>query len=299
MNGSSKQYGPMSQTAVAALIARASGAGLGVSGSNPWFVDAHDHGVKLRIDWDPANQIATVTVTDKYIYVPTSQIWQRIDPLISDSMATYSTGAPSAHDNLHAFISWRLAPRYGMHMTSGPYDIVDDYHRDERIEAAQAYLNELRGARPGDPMYLAETGVLDGATRAAVRNFQFEAGVGPCDGTPTMDTLLALQAEARNKRDILAGSFFAGQSSIQPPPDWDQHGCPQGSWFDPFSGHCRLIAPPPLPPKPQPMPGPPAPMPLPTPGILPGDQPVTSGDFYTGSWFYENPEFFFYEDPQW
>ncbi len=209
-DSSSKQYGPMSQTAISSLLARAQAAGLAVSGSNPWTIDTHEHGVKLSVSWDPASGTTIVSVTDKYPYVSNAQIWERIDALAGASM-THVTGAMlSPKDKLDAFVQFRLVPRYTKHATSGPYDIADDIHQDERIEVAQGLLNQLRGAKPGDVLFLSSTGILDAPTREAVRSFQFEAGVGSYDGMPTTETLLALEAEVQRKADILAGAYLTG-----------------------------------------------------------------------------------------
>ena len=204
--------------------------------------------------------------------------------------ATHATkGGSSAapEDALRAFALGTLIPRYSGSvstaspvLTSGAYDFVDDVHADGRTERCQQLLNDLRGCRPGDALFLEESGVLDVPTRQAVRNFQFEAGVGPCDGTPTDDTLAALEVEMGHKRDVFLGRHMVGQTSLQPEPDFGplSRGCPTGTWFDPFTGTCRQASAP-LPPRPQPMP---LPQPQPTPMPLPGPAapvPSVQGDF--------------------
>jgi Putative peptidoglycan binding domain len=229
-----KQYGPLSSAAVQALLGRATAAGMTISGNNPWTVDAHRHGVSFQVAWDPATGLVTATVTSKNIYVPYGSIWEQVDGLVPAAMAAHST--------------------------QGAYDVPEDVHQDERVEAAQRMLNELYGRRPGAPLCLDETGVLDGLTRQAVRSFQLESGVGPCDGTPTEETLIALAGECDNKRQVLAGAWLVGQAPPPPPPepDWSAlaRGCPKGTWYDPLENVCKPKAP--LPP-PQPSHG----MPLP------------------------------------
>ncbi len=56
--------------------------GCTVTGSNPWNVDTHKHGIKLQGTWDEKTSTLCIIVTDKDWYVPCSKIWDYIDPLI-------------------------------------------------------------------------------------------------------------------------------------------------------------------------------------------------------------------------
>jgi len=53
-----------------------------VTGSNPWDVDTRDHGVRLRGEWNEAESLFSVTVTDADWYVPQAAIWKNIVPLM-------------------------------------------------------------------------------------------------------------------------------------------------------------------------------------------------------------------------
>ena len=57
--------------------------GSDVSGDNPWDVDTHNHGIKLKGTWSEAANTLTVGVTDKAFYVPCSKIWENLDGMIN------------------------------------------------------------------------------------------------------------------------------------------------------------------------------------------------------------------------
>ena len=57
-------------------------AGATVTGNNPWAVDLHKYGIKLRGTWDELKSILTIIVTAKKSYVPCKSIWGKIDELI-------------------------------------------------------------------------------------------------------------------------------------------------------------------------------------------------------------------------
>lgn len=57
--------------------------GSSVMGSNPWNVNTNKFGVKLQGSWDSSSQTLSIIVTGKDFFVPCSQIWDTIDPLIS------------------------------------------------------------------------------------------------------------------------------------------------------------------------------------------------------------------------
>jgi hypothetical protein len=61
--------------------------GAAVSGDNPWEVDTHLSGVKLRgrLNEDASN--LEVTVVDRDWYVPCSMVWQKIDELVHCALA--------------------------------------------------------------------------------------------------------------------------------------------------------------------------------------------------------------------
>lgn len=76
-----------------ALIARLHAAGMIVTGNNPWNIDTHEHGVKLRAVWDPTKQALKLIVTTGAggIFkgeLPSSlvcpEVWKKIDPIMTE-----------------------------------------------------------------------------------------------------------------------------------------------------------------------------------------------------------------------
>jgi len=61
-----------------ALIAR----GANVSGNNPWDIDTHKHGVRLKGEWDEATRVLSLTVLEAAWYVPREAVWDKIDSLM-------------------------------------------------------------------------------------------------------------------------------------------------------------------------------------------------------------------------
>ena len=53
-----------------------------VTGDNPWDVDTHKYGVKLRARWDESSLELSVIVTDKSFLAPCKKIWEYIDDVI-------------------------------------------------------------------------------------------------------------------------------------------------------------------------------------------------------------------------
>ena len=56
--------------------------GAAVSGDNPWEVDTHQSGVKLRGRLNEGASNLEVTVVDRDWYVPCSIVWRKIDELV-------------------------------------------------------------------------------------------------------------------------------------------------------------------------------------------------------------------------
>jgi hypothetical protein len=61
--------------------------GAAVSGDNPWEVDTHLSGVKLRGRLNEGASNLEVTVVDRDWYVPCSMVWQKIDELVHRARA--------------------------------------------------------------------------------------------------------------------------------------------------------------------------------------------------------------------
>jgi hypothetical protein len=76
-------YANITQAKIDAIMDALKKNGATITGNNPWDVDTHNNGVKLRGTWNSANLTLSIIVTDKNWYVPCSKIWDTIDPLIN------------------------------------------------------------------------------------------------------------------------------------------------------------------------------------------------------------------------
>ncbi len=76
-------YGNITKVKIDQILEQLKQHGATISGNNPWDVDVHSNGVKLRGTWNEANLSLSIIVTDKNWYVPCSKIWDTIDPLIN------------------------------------------------------------------------------------------------------------------------------------------------------------------------------------------------------------------------
>jgi len=76
-------YANITQSKINAIMDALKKNGATITGNNPWDVDTHKYGIKLRGTWNSANLTLSIIVTNKDIYVPCSKIWDTIDPLIN------------------------------------------------------------------------------------------------------------------------------------------------------------------------------------------------------------------------
>lgn len=53
-----------------------------VSGTNPWDVDTHSHGVRLRGEWNEHASMLTIAIVHADWYVPRKKIWEKIEALM-------------------------------------------------------------------------------------------------------------------------------------------------------------------------------------------------------------------------
>ncbi len=81
------RYKNINRQKVDALLRALRDGGAAVSGDNPWEVDTHESGVKLRgrLNEDASN--LEVTVVDRDWYVPCSMVWHKIDELVHRTQA--------------------------------------------------------------------------------------------------------------------------------------------------------------------------------------------------------------------
>lgn len=78
-----------------AILQALRNAGATITGSNPWEVDVHSHGVKLRGSWDAGTETLAIIVTDKAWYVPCSKIWETIDGLLRHIASLSDSAVPT------------------------------------------------------------------------------------------------------------------------------------------------------------------------------------------------------------
>ena len=76
------KYNGIDQKRMDGILLALKKGGATVKGNNPWDVDTHKYGIKLRGSWDKASSTLTIIVTAKDFFVPCSKIWDFIDPLI-------------------------------------------------------------------------------------------------------------------------------------------------------------------------------------------------------------------------
>jgi hypothetical protein len=63
-----------------ALLSR----GAVITGSNPWDIETHQHGILLRAEWKEAASTLAVSVTHSNWYIPREMVWNHIDSLMHD-----------------------------------------------------------------------------------------------------------------------------------------------------------------------------------------------------------------------
>lgn len=74
-----RSYPNITQAKVEAMIKALRDNGATVTGNNPYDVDTHRHGVKLRASRNATNNVLTVEVTAKAWFVPCGRIWSEIE----------------------------------------------------------------------------------------------------------------------------------------------------------------------------------------------------------------------------
>jgi hypothetical protein len=87
-----RTYGGITEQVKDALLAKLSAEGMGVSGNNPWDIDTHKYGVRLRAVWDPrASVVKLIVTTGKGTEVipflksvTCKDIWNEIDPIMKE-----------------------------------------------------------------------------------------------------------------------------------------------------------------------------------------------------------------------
>jgi len=76
-------YNNINKDNVDTILRELSTHGSTITGSNPWIVNTHKHGVTLHGIWDEAMLTLTITITGADWYVPRKTVWENIDPLMN------------------------------------------------------------------------------------------------------------------------------------------------------------------------------------------------------------------------
>ncbi len=76
------RYGNITRQKVDVILRALQDEGGAISGDNPWEVDTHQSGVKLRGRFNEAASSLEVTITGRDWYVPCSMVWRKIDALM-------------------------------------------------------------------------------------------------------------------------------------------------------------------------------------------------------------------------
>lgn len=76
-------FAGVNQATLDRIFQRLHDKGAEISGSNPWNVDTHDHGVILHGSWDGSGQL-TLAVTDSDLLAPCGAVWDALESMLSD-----------------------------------------------------------------------------------------------------------------------------------------------------------------------------------------------------------------------
>jgi len=80
----SRTFGPYTPDTAQAFLSKVRAYGMSVSGSNPWHIDANQHGITLDAS-RAGDGTVTVTVLTRNFYVALSKIWDKVVPLMPRS----------------------------------------------------------------------------------------------------------------------------------------------------------------------------------------------------------------------
>lgn len=76
-------FSGVSQATLDRIFQRLHDKGAEISGSNPWNVDTHDHGVILHGSWDGSGTL-TLAVTDSDFLAPCGAVWDALESMLAD-----------------------------------------------------------------------------------------------------------------------------------------------------------------------------------------------------------------------
>lgn len=85
-----RSYSKVSPKIRDAIVAKLRGAGMEVTGTNPYSIDTHRFGVSLQALWNPATETIYVIVSKKPLVPTCNQVWDEIEPSLKSVISTGS-----------------------------------------------------------------------------------------------------------------------------------------------------------------------------------------------------------------
>ena len=77
----SNTFGPYTDATMQSFLSKVRGYGMTVTGSNPWHIDANQHGITLDATADASGNV-TVSIKTKNFYVANTKVWEKVSPLM-------------------------------------------------------------------------------------------------------------------------------------------------------------------------------------------------------------------------
>lgn len=91
-----KTFGPYTKAQVSDLLAKITKQKMGVTGSNPWHIDTHAHGVTFDATYNPTSRMVTLKITGQNFYVSDAQVWSHIGPMMPTPTTTLASSSSSS-----------------------------------------------------------------------------------------------------------------------------------------------------------------------------------------------------------
>jgi hypothetical protein len=101
MSDDSRAFGPYAQADIDAMVKKLSSV-MTVTGSNPWTLDTHNHGVVLSASYDASSRMLTVRIAAKNGFVPYIAVWNKVAPMMPAASVAGDDDAKSWSDDVKA-----------------------------------------------------------------------------------------------------------------------------------------------------------------------------------------------------
>jgi hypothetical protein len=82
--GGVRNYDNIGRSEIEMMLGALTSHGFTITGQNPWHVDTHQHGVRLKGEWDEDASTLALSVTDRNWYVTHAMVWDHIDSLMRE-----------------------------------------------------------------------------------------------------------------------------------------------------------------------------------------------------------------------